>query len=525
MAGNDSSAETEKHLKTVTKGAGLVFAGLLFSKILTYFYRLIIARYYGPEDYGLISIGLSLITVLIVFLVLGMDSGIIRYVPEYNTKNDQKRVKGTILNSLRISLPLSVAVAALLWMLSPVLAGVFAKDAATQAGLTLVFQIFSVTLPFSACYNILIAASKGFQRMDYPVYADNIFFSTVLVSTVALFSLFGLGLGGIAASYAITIIVSFLFIFYFFNRRIFNLFGGSKAVYETRTLVGYSAPLFIGSVAGIVLGSFDTIFLGLFKNAADVGIYNAALPTAKFILVFSSAFAALFSPIIIEYRTRKMEREILTLYKTTTKWIFFTGLPFFLILMFFSKNVLNVMFGQEYVASATALSVLGMAFFVQSVLMTGHLMLIIDKTKYVMMTIIVATIISIFLDIALIPSYGILGAAIATSFSVVLNILLNSFFAWRFTRMNPFGLKVIFKSVFAGVISMSFIMLLYRYSGMVSSTFTLIPLFFLFLLAYSLLLVTFRALDKNDIFMLKEIEKKTGIRIGFARKIFKKLIR
>ncbi|OGW47862.1 MAG: hypothetical protein A2Y66_02155 [Nitrospirae bacterium RBG_13_41_22] len=517
--------ETERHLKTVVKGAGLVFFGLAVSKVLTYFYRLILARYYGPQDYGLISIGLSVITVIVTVLVLGMDSGILRYVPQYKAKNDEKRVKGIILTPFKISILFSIAAAILLWFFSPVLAGIFAKDAATQASLITIFQIFSFTLPFSVCYNLFLAASRGFQRMDYPVYTDNIFYSIVLVTSVALFSLFGLGIEGIALSYALTVIASFLLIFYFFNRRIFNLFSKIKPVSETQTMLGYAFPLFIGSIASIVISSFDTIFLGFFKTVTDVGIYNAALPTARFMLIFSSAFIALFAPIIIEYRTKKMKKEILTLYRTTTKWIFVSGFPFLLLIIFFSRNVLSIMFGPEYASAqaSSSLTILGIAFFIQSLAMTSNLMLLSsDKTKYAMVDIILAVLANTILNVILIPQYGIFGAALATSISLIFAVLMDSIFAWKFTKMNPFDLKTIFKSLLAGIVSLMLTILIYRYAGIASSPFTLLPLFFLFLLIYLSLLLIFRTLDKNDIFILTEIEKKSGIKIGFLRKIFKR---
>jgi len=521
------NTETQKHLKTVVKGAGLIFVGLMFSKILTYFYRLIIARYYGPEDYGLISIGLSVIGVLVIILLLGMDSGIVRYVSEYRAKNDVKRLKGIIVNPLRITLPLSIVVAVLIWFFSPSLAAVFAKDAATQAGLTMIFQILSFTLPFSVFYNFFLSACKGFQNMKYSVYTDNIFFSIVLVSSIVVFSLLGFGLAGIAWSYALTVIASFLYILYYFNRRMFNIFGKTKALFENKDLMRYSIPLFIGSLANIAIGSFDTIFLGVFKTATDVGIYNAALPTAKFILVFSIAFGTLFAPIVIEYKTKKLNQEILSLYRTTTKWIFLSGFPFALLLMFFSRNVLNILFGAEYasVEAFSSLSILGMAFFIQSFLMTSTLMLLsIDKTKYTMVDIILAALINLALNMAFIPQYGMLGAAVATSISAIFVVLMDSVFAWRFTKMNPLDFKGILKSVFAGMLSLIFIIVIYRFIGLSASLLTLLPLFFVFLFVYIMQLLVYKALDKNDVFILAVLEKKLGVKVKFIRKFVRRFI-
>ena len=524
---NLNTSETDKNLKIVVKGAGLIFVGLVFSKILTYFYRLIVARYYGPEDYGLISIGLSVIGVLVVILVLGMDVGIVRYVSEYKAKKDEKKIKGSILAPFRISLPLSIAAAILFWVFSPHIAGIFAKDAATQLSLTIIFQVFSLTIPFTVMYKFLLAANSGLQKIKYNVYTDNIFYSIILVSTAILFSFLGFNIGGIAWSYTITVIVSFIFIFWSFNKKVFNIFSGVKPIFENQKFLKYSIPLFIGSTASIVIGSFDTIILGVFTTANDVGFYNAALPTAKFIAIFGAAFSALFAPIVIGYKTRKMNRNILTLYRTLTKWIFFVGFPFVLLLVFFSRNILNFLFGPEYVSAPTifSLSILGVAFFIESVLILAYVILFsIDKTKYRMVNIILAALINIILNIVLIPHYGILGAAISTSISVILAVSLDSFFVWKFTRMFPLDFRAIFKSVFAGLSSLTLVFLLYRYVELPLSIITFLPALFSYLLLYFVLLLIFRALDRNDIYILTEIEK-SGIRIKFIRRFFKRFVR
>jgi len=153
------------------------------------------------------------------------------------------------------------------------------------------------------------------------------------------------------------------------------------------------------------------------------------------------------------------------------------------------------------------------------------MLLVMDRTKYAMLDVIFAAMTTMVLNILLIPSYGIIGAAIATSTATVLAICLDTFFAWKFTKMNPFDLKAIIKSVLAGMVSISLVLLIYRYVGLSASLVILMSLFILFLLTYSGLLVVFRALDKNDIFILKELEKKSRIRVGFVRRIIKRIVR
>ena len=56
----------DKSLKLLVKTSVIVFIGIALSKILTYGYRVIIARHYGPEVYGLFSLSLMIVGWFIV---------------------------------------------------------------------------------------------------------------------------------------------------------------------------------------------------------------------------------------------------------------------------------------------------------------------------------------------------------------------------------------------------------------------------------------------------------------------------
>ena len=58
--------DISSHLKVIAKTSLIVFVGLLVSKILTYLYRIIIARYFGPEIYGLFSLALTIVSLFII---------------------------------------------------------------------------------------------------------------------------------------------------------------------------------------------------------------------------------------------------------------------------------------------------------------------------------------------------------------------------------------------------------------------------------------------------------------------------
>ena len=71
---------SEQFLLKVAKGAGIAFIGTAVGMLLAYISMLIIARFLGPEDYGLISLASAVTTIASTVVLVGMPEGIVRFV-------------------------------------------------------------------------------------------------------------------------------------------------------------------------------------------------------------------------------------------------------------------------------------------------------------------------------------------------------------------------------------------------------------------------------------------------------------
>ena len=91
----------DKSLRKIAKGAGLGFTGTMIGMAFGYFSRIVIARFLGPGDYGLVSLGVSAFTIASTFSLMGLPSGVIRYISFYKGKGDKGRIKGTIIGALK----------------------------------------------------------------------------------------------------------------------------------------------------------------------------------------------------------------------------------------------------------------------------------------------------------------------------------------------------------------------------------------------------------------------------------------
>jgi len=221
----------------------------------------------------------------------------------------------------------------------------------------------------------------------------------------------------------------------------------------------------------------------------------------------------LFMPVITGLYSKKKTKEIRKLSVIITKWIFLLNLPLVLFILFFSKQLLGVAFGSEYVVGSFALSILVFGYLISSLTHTySSLLSMIKKTKSIMYVILVSTLVNIILNYILIPKIGIVGGAIATTSSWFVTFLLFQVITYKFVKIQPLRfniVKVILISLILGFFGIVFNMFnLYSFLS-------LILFGLLFFGIYVILILIFRILDEDDKEVLFGFFKSFRKRINF----------
>ena len=271
-------SETDS-LKKIVKGSSIVFISIFISKFLAYVYRLLIARV-GPEQYGLFSIALGLTGILVTISVLGLNLGLMRYIPFFKGKEDNEKILLTIRESLKLTAAISLFFSILVFFLSEKISiGLFNNHELIPILKIMSLSIFFGTLTFML-YDLMIA----FQKAKYHVLIKNFFENAIkIVLTFILIYIIGIGALGAAYGYLFSLIISLFVAIYMVNKYVFRfitikkIYGGIKIRKE---LVSYSMPLMFSDLSISIIVWTDTLILGHFRSATEVGIYNAALPTA-----------------------------------------------------------------------------------------------------------------------------------------------------------------------------------------------------------------------------------------------------
>lgn len=513
--------EENATLRTIAKGAGIFLIGLFASKILAYAYRIIIARTGSAEQYGLLSIGLAVFGFLVTISILGMNESVIRFVAFYKGKSDYGRAKGVIISALKITLPVSIICALLLFLFSDWVAVKFFHN----SDLGILLKIIAFGLPFDVLRSIFFSSIRAFQKITYEVYGKSVAENVAKVALTFVAVYLGLGIVGAMVAYLISIFVSFALSVYFMEKKVFSVFKNKvMAIGCNKTLLSYSIPVMFTGFIYLIMQWTDTLMLGYFRTASEVGIYNVALPTAALLYVFPSALRTLFFPALSEIYAQNKADVFKSVYQIVTKWIFVVDSIVLILLIAFSKQIISFLFGEVYTTdqvsffgltftvSALALVILSFSALSAEFLSPAKdVLLVLKKTKFVFFSTVLGSILNVILNFILIPKHGMIGAAIATSFAYSLIFILIGVWAYIITKINPFKkscLKVLLSS--GCIILLIIILKLYS----ITSILLTITIGLILLIVYFSILYFIGFFEEEDIMIINAIKQKLRLKFN-----------
>ena len=162
--------EIDRGLKLLANSAVIVLMAIVFSKIFGYIYRIVIARYFGPDAYGLFSLSIAIVGLLVIFSLMGFSEGIVRYISFYRGKNEINKIRYLYRFTFLIVLLSSVSISLILFFSSKyVSTSLFNND-----GLLIYLKIFSFLIPFWAFAIFFLSIMRSFEKIKEISIIDSI---------------------------------------------------------------------------------------------------------------------------------------------------------------------------------------------------------------------------------------------------------------------------------------------------------------------------------------------------------------
>lgn len=491
-------------LKLIAKSSLIVLFGILLSKILTYAYRILIARYYTPEVYGLFALSIMVVGILTAVLSLGLDRGILRYLSYYKGKEDKQTSAYLFRTSLKILFFIGIISVLLLFFFSDFLA----LKIFNNPDLSIFLKIFSASILFELFSRIFLSSLQANYLVGWVSFISNILGNTtrLVIFLILIFS--GIGTTSVPISYLAGSLSILLISFIVLKLREPYLFSKTKKNNSAfKELFSYSWPLMFFGFTLSILYWTDSFLLGVLVDVNSVGFYNAAVPIALLLTLSKDLFAYLFLPLVTEEYSKKNLESVKQLSKQVTKWIYLISLPLFMLLLVFPGVFIKLLFEEEYLVAINALRILSVGiFFVTMLDINKDLLSMKGKSKVILYCTIFAAILNIILNLVFIPLFSIDGAALATTISLVILSTLFFFFSYKELSIFPFRRKMINITLYS--VLLVFGLLILRNFYYPTSIFSLLMIGAVLALLYFLAVFYGGCLDKNDKLIIEAVKRR-----------------
>lgn len=444
-----ASPERDRDLRQLARQSGLNLAGSFVAAALNLVLPILITRSLDKTEAGVFFQATALFTIILTISTLGADTGLVRFLPRAIAHRRPDDVRATLRISVGPALAFSVLLAILLALTAGPLGDLSTGDSPHVADLfSGAILILSVVLPVATVYLLGLAASRGFGAIMPLVLIEKIGRGgvQVIVCTAVLMvttSVLWLTLAW-SAPYIAALVVLTLWTLDRARKVMANLSRDGEAQPPEEGLASafwrFSAPRAVSRAFSVALQRIDIVLIGALRGPADAALYTAATRFPILGLMFVQAIQQVMAPKISEFLALGHRHRALTMYQTTTAWLILVSWPIYLASAIFAPLLLQV-FGDGYDTASTAVVILCLTMLVatacgpvDSVLLMG------GRSGLSLMNTGLALVVTVAIDFALIPSYGVTGAAIGWMVGILLNNLLPLWQVDRILHMQPFGI-------------------------------------------------------------------------------------
>ncbi|MFC1992492.1 flippase [Chloroflexota bacterium] len=512
----------DEPLRKIARGTTIALVGMVLGTFLTLIIRLVIARYGLQVNYGIFSLALVVLHLANVVAGLGLLRGSTRYIAYFRGRKEKDKIRGVMSASLWLSGSTSILIGLVIFFSAEYIA----TSLFHVAELAPALKIFAAGIPFSTMTGILLSYFRGFDRIGPGIYFHNIGSNAIILSLLIVIIAASLSFNTVFYAYPVAIIVTFVVLVIYTIKKLpvrISLTNASEVAPVLKELTFFSLPLLGSAVMTMIMMRIDTLMLGFFKQAEAVGLYNTAFPLAMFISEPLAALILIYVPVATGLYSQNRINEMNRAYTVSTKWLVSLTLPVFLVLSTHPEAVLHLSFGQGYLPAADALRILSIGFIINNFLgPNGTALLTLGHTRFIMWANMATAMLNIGLNMLLIPPLGIVGAAIASVTSITIINIVRSWKLYSLSRTHPLS-KNLSKPVFISVVLVVIIDILTR-SFIPISVWMLPLLFILYCAIYGLAMLLTRSFDLEDLALLTEIEKRSGIKATPLKKLLRRFM-
>ncbi len=407
-------------------GSSWAFVGKIIAAVTGLAVSALLARLLTPKEMGAYFLTFSLVSVAALVAQLGLNQTVVRLVAESLGTGRPGRARAAIRIVFRYGAGGALVVAGLLafgvgrWLAQHVFASPLIAGVMGLAGVWVVIL---------ALRSLLAETFRGFHDIRFATIFGGLVTS---VLSAGLFAGLWIMQGHSQLSEVLTLSIT--------AGGTSTIIGGVLLRWKVKYLekggtlkrgeiLSIAWPLLITNLTLFVLTQADLWIMGAFRPHEEVAIYGAAVKLVGHIAVPLIIVNSVLPPIIAEMHAQKEKKKLEKALRTAATLAGIPALIVLLVLIFWGKPILGLIYGNFYREGATVLILLSLGQFVNvwvgscgfTLMMTGH--------QATMMAITVASgVLTVAGGIWLVRDYGAIGVASASGVTMILQNIVMLWF-------------------------------------------------------------------------------------------------
>lgn len=391
------------------------FISLATASISHLLLRIVLGRELGPSGLGVYTLVFTIYLFGMQFSGFGIGAALTKYVAEFS--EDPAKTNEYISSGIVGSIVTGTIMGIVLFLLS----GIISENVFEVSEMKSLLKVTALCFPFIALHKAVLGTLNGFRSMNIFALIDITLNATILMLSIFFVLYRRMGVSGAVSGFVIpTILVGLISVVFVRSNLILN----AKLFYKNnvyQNILYFGFYVFLGNSIGYIYTHIDSLMIGYYLSENDVGVYAVAVIFVQGITLIPSAIQRVIYPIIASYHAKQEYKLILKLIKCVTLKTFIISLIYSLFIVFFGKTLILIIFNDSFLPSYLPLIILLVGYTIYSTFMAiGAFYASIGRVKLSYKIAILSAILSILMNIIFIPKFGIIGAAVATSITLIL---------------------------------------------------------------------------------------------------------
>ena len=400
--------------------AAIAFAIRVVSAGIAFLSQIIQARIMGGFEYGIFVFVWVLVVLAGNFSCLGFHTAVIRFLPQYDLDRAKAEIRG-LTSTARLFAMTSASILALVGLAALHL---FGDSIAHYYLVPLFLAVFA--LPMIALGDVLDGTARANRWAILGLSPTYIIRPSLILAFMLMAVAWGAPATAITAMQAalaatyVTTLGQFLLV----DRRLLHRYDKGARRIDFAAWIKVALPIFFIEGFGFLLTNSDVIVVGLYLPPDQVGVYFAAAKTMALVQFVFFAVKAGATPRFSALFAADDRRGLAGFAGTAARWSFWPSLAVGGVVLMLGELLLGL-FGSAFTAGYGLMVILFAGNMAKALIGPAEMLLTMAGRQQLCVAVYVVALASnVALNITLIPTWGLAGAATATATAMAVEALL-----------------------------------------------------------------------------------------------------